>query len=226
MGKAKILAFGNLKGGVGKSTVTAMFANDAFLRGKSVVVFDCDDEQATLTDWREMDLEYSDISEDEMYDLTAIKSDELPAMLESLKVIKEENDYLLIDLPGNIMQSGVKECYMLCDMIILLSNITRADILATIKFNEYLKEWGYKGKVVMVPTKINPMYKEWHEFISDSPEEGFINKDELPFPVTKNFIKYDPIAFDRKANTVDKYENSKGNVVGEKLMDELMNIIK
>jgi len=220
----KVIAMGNMKGGVGKSTAGCFLANYLYLSGSTVCVIDCDNRQTSLSDERMIDIEKG-IDKDDTYSITALKSSETHAIVRTH--IAPEYDYTFIDLPGNLDQDGSLECYLKCDEIILLFNVTRKDLLSTFKFIEILKEEGYKGNIVGLPWKINPMKKEWHNFISETPEDNqFTHKSSMGIPVLKTFVKNDEVSFDRNASTSTLFKNSKGEIANEEVLIELKNYLK
>jgi chromosome partitioning protein len=221
----KLFCFGNMKGGVGKSTITALTANLLSMEGKEVCIIDCDDTQNTLSDIRYHDKLNHGIDEEtnDLYYITNISSVDTAPILRS--ILLPDYDFVLIDLPGNIKQEGVMECYLEQDIIFLLFDITKNDILSTIKFYNHLLEKGFKGEIYGIPTKVNTLVKEWRYFIGDKTGD-YIHFSDLPFKLFKSFIKYDQITYNRSFNTVKQnFANAKGEIKGIEFFDELKTYI-
>ena len=117
-----LISFANQKGGVGKSTLTSVYANYLSNKGdKSVVVCDCDDLQQTLVNKRERD-KGNGIDASDMYDILAIKSSDFEKQYTSL--FKGNVDVCFLDLPGNLMQSGVIASYFHADVLIIPTSLS------------------------------------------------------------------------------------------------------
>jgi hypothetical protein len=222
----KIVICGNKKGGVGKSLTTLAFANYLDSLGKEVCILDCDDEQPTLADKRKVDINKGKDA-DNMYSITSMLSEEAAPQLK--EVYKDHYDYTFVDLPGNLKQSGVFECYLNSDIIFLMFNVTNEDLSATTGFYKRLIEAGYKGEIYGVPSKIKPAYKEWHRWLDykepteEEKERGvfYTHHSQVDFKLADGWIKDDQILWSRFSNTVDIFSKTgKDNPILE-LFEEL-----
>src|SRR5690606_26781727 len=103
---SKVVLIGGQKGGIGKSTMTSFFAN--FLTNmaeKNVLVIDADDLQHTLVRKRASEINEGLYTEDEApYKLIPAASDDVPDLIDSMG---DMYDIIMVDLPGNLKQSGV-----------------------------------------------------------------------------------------------------------------------
>lgn len=130
---AKIIAFANLKGGVGKSKLNSFFANFLASKGHMVLVIDGDVSQHTT----------------EIYD----RSDDLSEYLSVINYEFEDGDiarfvlnscssydYVLVDIPGTIQQSGIVSMLSVFDALIIPTSVAEEDIHSTMKFIDVLKE--------------------------------------------------------------------------------------
>lgn len=179
--EAKVIIAGNMKGGVGKSSLTAILAT--YIHNtlkKEVLVIDADDLQQTI----------STIRKDEL--LTVKDHSKLFPVLESnskdalrwVTQVMDEYDYIFIDLPGNLKQEGVINSYLLADIIIIPTSLSKEDMDATFRFYEILnkdiipkrKEEGLETIVKGLLYKVRKRGKEYKEF-----EEEFKNNIPLAF---------------------------------------------
>ena len=137
-----------------------------------------------------------------------------------------EYDFVLVDLPGNIVQEGIIDCYLQQDIIFVLFNNTYDDISSTIKFYHILRdEYNYKGEIIGVPCKIDPKLKEWIYF-KEKKSDDFIHYTDLPFKIFDTFIKHDQIAFSRNKTTINQnFKNAKGDILGLEFFEELKTYI-
>ena len=100
------LAFENPKGGVGKSTLTALFAGYVHSMGEdgiNIGVVDIDDMQNTMGRLRQSESDESNNLKEE-YEVMNISSSEF---INQLDMLKESFDVILVDFPGNLKQNGV-----------------------------------------------------------------------------------------------------------------------
>ena len=226
----KIVICGNKKGGVGKSTTTLAFANYLDNIGKEVCILDCDQEQPSLSNKRKIDINKGR-DEDDTYYITSMLSEEAAPQLK--EVYKDYYDYTFIDLPGNLVQPGVFECYLNSDVIFLHFNVTEEDLLPTIEFYNKLVASGYEGEVYGVPTKIKPIFKEWSRWLDyqeptdQEKAEGVIyyHKSQVPFKLTDGWIKDDQILWSRKSNSFDGFKKNDKDNTAVKLFEELTKLI-
>lgn len=133
------VAFENPKGGVGKSTLTALFAGyihaTAKETGLTVGVVDIDDAQNTIGKMRLFEATQQE-SLDEEYQVMNISSSEF---IENMDFLKENFDIILVDFPGNLKQAGVVETLMMIDVLIIPFEPSKIEIMHTINFFDYYK---------------------------------------------------------------------------------------
>jgi chromosome partitioning protein len=224
-----VVSIGNQKGGVGKSVITSLVANyihNKFGNGENennlkIVVADCDDLQGSLYNLRQDELK--DTDEKKIYRLLRISSADLPSQIE---ILKDEFDIVFVDLPGNLKQPGVIQCYNFVDVLITPTQTSRLDIQSTIDFVSLYKETiiptrekiGFKTKIQGLFSRVDSQNIEFKELNS---EEG---RDMLPYPFLKNYVPESRVAFQRNVSTVESYSNSKyGNY--EDLCEEIIEVI-
>jgi len=143
-----IIAFSTQKGGVGKSTFTALLASILHYRlGYQVAVFDCDFPQYSLIQMRERDLkkmahkQFTTINK-KAYPVFQSKTDtvleELEAYVDNSEVVP---DVVFLDLPGTVNTAGILSTLanvhyifspITADRIVLESTLSFTDVLTNI----------------------------------------------------------------------------------------------
>lgn len=188
------VAFSSQKGGVGKSTFTAIMASSLhYVLGYNVAVFDCDYPQHSLSQMRQRDLK--GIMENEIfkkmayrqfttinkkaYPIMQCKADE--ALQEAQAFLKSspvEMDILFFDLPGTVNTSGLLST--LAGMHHIFSPITadRVVIESTLAFTDVLTNVLMKKGHTSIETirlfwnqvdarEKSPLYESYDKVISD-----------------------------------------------------------
>lgn len=195
------LAFENPKGGVGKSTLTALFAGYVHSLGEDGIkigVVDIDDMQNTMGRLRQTEMEDSSNLNEE-YEVMNISSSEFISQLDFLK---ENFDVILVDFPGNLKQNGVVETLHFIDIVIMPFEPNNTDLSATLYFfdNVYKniiktrKENGMKTTVRGVMNRVMPNVLEFKEIMK--------NKESLPFQLMDSYIKDSRVDYQRNLSTL------------------------
>lgn len=195
------LAFENPKGGVGKSTLTALFAGYVHAMGDDGIkigVVDIDDMQNTMGRLRQSESDDSNNLKEE-YEVMNISSSEF---INQLEFLKESFDVILVDFPGNLKQNGVVETLHFIDIVIMPFEPNNTDLSATLYFYENVykniikarKENGMKTTVRGVMNRVMPNVLEFKEIIK--------NKESLPFQLMDNYIKDSRVDYQRNLSTL------------------------
>lgn len=203
-----VISFVSQKGGCGKTTLTAMFANYLNTIGKkkglTVAVIDCDDFQRSFLGIRERELASAEITKEQkenMYDVYAINSNEFK---DHIVELKEKYDIILVDFPGNMVQEGVITMYYLLDFAVIPVVPTPIDFSSTLKFLEKFKEiikekkekFNLETSYVGILNKVNKNEKESKEIINS------INNGNLGIPFLDHSIS-DLVSNRRAASTME-----------------------
>ena len=214
---AKLVEFGNQKGGVGKSTLASMLANYLLKeRSTEVIVIDCDDMQKSLYEERARELveltkENPKFDFNSIYKIVKITSKEFPKYF--YENLKNEFDIVIVDFPGNIKQEGVISSHSLCDVIIVPFNLTGKDIASTQTFinecrdkieNFRLKAGLPEQKMFGLLAKVETNSIEYKEYLNGYREQ--IEK-KFGFPLLDNIMPYNRVAFQRNASTINVYDD-------------------
>lgn len=172
---AKIIVIGNLKGGVGKSTLTSLYATYIHnVLKKRVVVIDADDLQHTIETIRKVETE-AGADPAKLYPVLPSNSIDAPDWLDKLI---QDFDYIFIDLPGNLKQEGVVKSLSMADLIIIPTSLSREDLDSTGKFLKILydqiiparKSVGMETEVYGILYKVRKRGKEYKEFVKEIEE--------------------------------------------------------
>ncbi|MDR0603549.1 MAG: ParA family protein [Bacteroidales bacterium] len=219
-----VVSFANQKGGVGKSTLTSIFANYLFTEGKkqglNVAVIDADDRQQTL--YRKRQREGGENVES--YKIIQISSSDVK---DNIEFLQDSYDIILLDLPGNMMQEGVITSYYMIDIYIIPFQPNEFDIDSTAQFYELLqnkiitirKKLNYKTTVAAVMNRVKPQLLEFKQL--------YAQKSELPYSVLDSYIKDSSVAYQRNITTTGITEENEANTaLCEEILETIINHIK
>ena len=222
---AKIITFGNLKGGVGKSALTTLIANHIVsMYGKSVLVLDADDNQHSIEAKRDYEkIKIKNYSEDNYFKILSINSSDSKKNIEDFF---NDFDFIFIDLPGNLKQPGVLDSYRLVDYLFIPTSLSTEDVDSTINFYKiYMNEVYPIRQQAQLPIYVFGLLSKVHV---NSKEYKFFKEQEethYPFKFLENVFPYSQI-IQRKLNTTENFKYiSKQNNLG-KLVVELYEKIK
>ena len=144
----KIVLFANMKGGVGKSTLCATFANYLVAKGVPVVVLDADIQRSILGH-RERELEAepgAQIPWQVQFLDTAKAKDVLPKL-------KKLPGVVLIDTPGNIYDANLQHIFKAADLCLVPLTYDSDNIDSTRVFSMVVKKVS-DAKLVFIPNNI------------------------------------------------------------------------
>ena len=186
----KVIAFGNHKGGVGKSTLLVNFCAYMYKRGEKFAVIDCDIEDPTT-------FRISDLAEESPYEIISLPPKNL---IDHIDDYLYEFDYVLLDLPGTIGDDDVFAAYTVVDYLFIPSRPTDTDMSSTIDFvlnkDKYPKIYNLRkenGRETFVGILFNSVKSK------DSPELAFYNdkKDSFGYAKIMDFYFLDKIKAQR-----------------------------
>jgi chromosome partitioning protein len=130
MAKQLVVGVVSQKGGVGKSTLCQLIAREAAASGKQTKILDFDTKQMTSTDWVRARLEH---------DLQpAIEADPVKNLEKALKHNRGYDIIVLDGAAGTPKRTG--ELVPVCDLIVLPSGASRADLVPTIALARRIAE--------------------------------------------------------------------------------------
>ena len=245
-----VVAFSNQKGGVGKSTFTALLASYLYyVKGVDVAIMDCDSPQHSLANERKRevdDVAHTPHLQMMADDLTlkcgkrpyAILPVKLEESLDYLKLYLESDErprILFLDLPGTMNNSHVIDVISNCDYVFCPMAADKYEIESTIGYCNYIREQIITGgqnnlkDVFIIWNKIDARERTelYHEY-DDLLEVINIEPLKTSIPSSVRFKKSlstnpDKLVFRSTLFPPDKTLLKGSNVV--ELADEIMKII-
>ena len=158
-----IITFANQKGGVGKSTLCAMFATYVASLGYPVRVVDCDG-QTTIALVRKKEQQTSAADEDPMPEPYTIDIHPLTDPRTTHSMIASLVNFegvVMIDAPGNLKEAGLVPIFANSDFIICPFTLDKISIVSTATFvmliNRLKATIGekFKTKTIFVPNRVD-----------------------------------------------------------------------
>lgn len=159
MRKTILVAMSNQKGGVGKSAITVLLASYLhYVKGKKVVVIDCDTLQHSISNMRKREMQTVDKSDHykrmmmnqwdrihkKVYPIIESTPAEARNAANELLDSGAEIDIILVDLPGSLSSEGVLRTIINMDYVLTPVIADRIIMQSTLSFStavmDYLKE--------------------------------------------------------------------------------------
>lgn len=133
----KIISCAQLKGGTGKSTITANLAGYLAMKGKTVLIVDADGPtQYTAFSWHALCVKNQHKEAEKISAVKVISTDEL------ISVLQDNDgayDYILIDSPPR-MAEMMRAIIYVSDLTLIPLNVTGPDIWALDDMKDLIKE--------------------------------------------------------------------------------------
>lgn len=134
---ATIISFANQKGGVGKTTLCATFANYLSRKGDPLLVIDSDN-QKSLLERRKADIsKYPDTPLP--YNIQALEITNTTSVECLMQKLRDIEGIILIDTPGHLSQQGLIPLFTHSDFIICPYQYDAISINSTITFLRFFK---------------------------------------------------------------------------------------
>jgi chromosome partitioning protein len=135
MAKRQIVGVVSQKGGVGKSTLCHLIAREAASAGKQAKILDFDTKQMSSVDWVRLRLE-RDVH-------PAIAGEPAKDLAKSLKQNRGYDIIVLDGAPGTPKRTA--ELVPACDLIVLPTGASRADLVPTLALARRIAEMKHNG---------------------------------------------------------------------------------
>ncbi len=222
-----VVAFENPKGGVGKSTLTALFAGYIHSQsneegGLSIAVVDIDDMQNTIGKLREDEAEDGIMKKEEEYEVINISSSEF---INQLDFLQDNYDIILVDFPGNLKQNGVVETLHFVDVFIFPFVLFHAAVTPTFSSYYIIDEviivcrrmFGKMTSLRGVMNRVLPNVLEFKEILK--------NKKTLPFELMQNYIRDSRVDYQRNLSTLSKAYHHPCDAFCEEVLELICNHI-
>jgi chromosome partitioning protein len=148
----KIILCANVKGGVGKTCICALFAN--YLKDKDHQVLVCDiDYQASLYRHREREVEANpDVPIP--WEVQILDTSNRQSLIKEIVRMKQYQGIVLIDCPGTLNAVNLDIVYQAADLLVIPMSYDFDTVDATGLFIKVIRK-VYHGKLVFVPNRIN-----------------------------------------------------------------------
>ena len=183
--KNKIVIFSNIKGGVGKTTLCALFASYLVERGYPVMAIDAD-LQASLYRHRKREMDvapeapipwnvnFLDTANREQLELVMVKLKEVPGIV-------------LIDCPGNLNDRNLEYIYKSADTAIIPISFDADTVDATGIFVKALKTVS-EADLIFLPNRINTSEKKSEELRQRAQTTEFLGLVGTVMPTVKQSV--------------------------------------
>lgn len=151
------IVFGNQKGGVGKTSLSILFANYLVALGKKVLLIEMDIQQsATSTRKRELE-SMGENAKTKPYEILFSKLSDYPKIAEKLK---NANVHIVIDLPGKMDDPHLLPILKNADLIVCPFDYDIRSFTSTATFASVIKKIDSSKLIVFVPNRIKVMNYE------------------------------------------------------------------
>lgn len=183
--KNKIVVFSNIKGGVGKTTLCALFASYLAERGYPVIAIDAD-LQASLYRHRQREKDVApDVQAPWNVDLLdTAKGDHLKTVMSKLKTVP---GIVLIDCPGNLNDRNLEYIYKSADTAIIPISFDADTVDATGIFVKALKIVS-SANLVFIPNRINTSERKSEELRQRAQTTEFLGLVGVVMPTVKQSV--------------------------------------
>ena len=149
----KIVLFSNIKGGVGKTTLCALFASYLAEKGVPVITIDAD-LQASLYRHRQREVKV-DPDHQAPWSVELLNTADANHLKTLLQNIKKVPGIVLIDCPGNLNDKNLAMIYNVADAAVIPMSYDADTVDATGLFVKAFKTIS-NAKLVFAPNRINP----------------------------------------------------------------------
>lgn len=151
--KNKIILFSNIKGGVGKSTMCAMFATYCAEKGIPTAVVDADLQQS-LVRQRERELKSADGEVQEPWQLISLDTSDVKGVENMMENLKTIPGWILIDCPGNLNDNGLLPVFKAADAVVVPISYEDIVVDATSVFIQVFRKIS-DATLCFLPNRIN-----------------------------------------------------------------------
>ena len=114
----KIVLFSNIKGGVGKSSLCALFATYCAEKGIPTAVVDADLQQS-LVRQRERELKSAGEGVQEPWQLIPLDTSDVQGVENMMENLKTIPGWILVDCPGNLNDNGLLPVFKAADAVVV-----------------------------------------------------------------------------------------------------------
>ena len=148
----RIFLFSNIKGGVGKTTLCALFASYLAEKGIPVFVLDAD-LQASLYRHRQREKDV-DTEANAPWAVEVLDTSNKETLSETIKKVKKVPGIVLIDCPGNLNDKNLAYIYSIADVAVIPMSFDADTVDATGIFVKAFKKIS-QAQLIFAPNRIN-----------------------------------------------------------------------
>ena len=144
-----IIAFGNQKGGAGKSTLTILLANYlSLVKKRPVIVLDMDYQRSVYARYEESRV----LDNQQLYEVLEVELGQYSAIRDLLSGHPEQ--IILIDLPGKIDDDALLPVLKTADRFVIPFAYDKFSYQATVLFSYVAREINPKALLYFVPNRL------------------------------------------------------------------------
>ncbi len=144
-----VIAVGNQKGGVGKTTLSILFSNFLIENKKELLVLDFDFQSSFYYAWKD---EFKLEEDTPPYDVLDQELENAPNIVGMLEDSKD--DIVILDLPGKLDDDNLIPIFNVTDLIIIPFSYDKLCFESTIFFVELLMHIKKDIQIVFIPNRI------------------------------------------------------------------------
>ena len=163
----KIIVFANQKGGVGKTTLSILFANYLDWKKKKVVLIDADNQHSASAVRKADETFMGDAAPYPIQELSLQDGDYVEKVMASAK---QFDGTVIIDCPGSISDDGIGSVFASADIVVIPFEFEDISMKATTDFIKVLNnvkiKYGYKCELLIIPNKVQLSYGTASEIAS------------------------------------------------------------
>ena len=163
----KIIVFANQKGGVGKTTLSILFANYLDWKKKKVVLIDADNQHSASAVRKDDETLMGDAAPYPIQELSLQDGDYVEKVMASAK---QFDGTVIIDCPGSISDDGIGSVFASADIVVIPFEFEDISMKATTDFIKVLNnvkiKYGYKCELLIIPNKVQLSYGTASEIAS------------------------------------------------------------
>ena len=179
------IIFSNIKGGVGKTTLCALFASYLAEKGYPVIAIDAD-LQASLYRHRQRE---KDVAPDTQipWNVEMLDTSDSDKLVQVVNKLKSVPGIVLIDCPGNLNDRNLAYIYKSADAAIIPISFDADTVDATGIFVKALKSVS-SADLVFVPNRINAAERKSEEIRQREQTTGYLGLVGTVTPMVKQSV--------------------------------------
>jgi len=207
----KVIIFSNIKGGVGKTTLCALFASYLAEKGIPVIAVDAD-LQASLFRHRQREAD-ADPDVQTPWNIELLNTSDGDKLASVMGKLREVPGVVLIDCPGNLNDRNLAEIYKAADAAVIPMTYDADTVDATGIFIKAFKTIS-DAQLLFAPNRINPAEKRADELRQRASTIEFLGLVGTVLPQVKQSVAV-------KRYTTLYSMDSKQRIAVEKTFDKI-----